>query len=223
MKSYLQRMAEQAVRPQNGIHPMVGSIYAGQGSSGPRQDADSLEREERMLMQPKNPPIESEATRSVSQPASVQWPRERAVESDTSPRSQAQHAAIASAVFTPLVNSVPGEAMPAPSSHDAMDAPPAIQVQAAQAKERPPLDSSSNAGLLLPRAEAPRLVTVEKHYSERVAGIKDEERDSGPIEIHIGRIEVTALPETPRPAPAARPRKSLDLGQYLKRRDGRTG
>ena len=49
------------------------------------------------------------------------------------------------------------------------------------------------------------------------------EREGDKVEIHIGRIEVTAVPpEAPRPA-ATRPRKSLDLGEYLKRRDGRTG
>lgn len=37
------------------------------------------------------------------------------------------------------------------------------------------------------------------------------------IQIHIGRIEVTAVPPAaPRPAPP-KPRKSLDLGEYLKR------
>ena len=41
------------------------------------------------------------------------------------------------------------------------------------------------------------------------------------IEIHIGRIEVTAV--TPAAAAAPRPpqKKSLDLGEYLKGRDGR--
>jgi len=48
------------------------------------------------------------------------------------------------------------------------------------------------------------------------------ERQPDEIQIHIGRIEVTAVPP-PVAAPAARPvRKSQSLDDYLKRRDGRT-
>jgi hypothetical protein len=46
------------------------------------------------------------------------------------------------------------------------------------------------------------------------------ERETDEIQIHIGRIEVTALPPAPvRPAPKPA-HKSLDLGAYLKRRGG---
>jgi hypothetical protein len=42
------------------------------------------------------------------------------------------------------------------------------------------------------------------------------------IHIHIGRIEVTAVPQSvPRPA-APQPRKSVNLAEYLKRRRGGT-
>lgn len=42
------------------------------------------------------------------------------------------------------------------------------------------------------------------------------------IEIHIGRIEVTAAPQAPsRPAPTKPARKTLTLDDYLKRRHGR--
>jgi hypothetical protein len=41
------------------------------------------------------------------------------------------------------------------------------------------------------------------------------------IQIHIGRIEVTAVPQAlPRPAPAP-PSKSINLDEYLKRGRGR--
>jgi len=51
------------------------------------------------------------------------------------------------------------------------------------------------------------------------------ERETGDIQIHIGRIEVTAVPPAPAPArPEARlARKSLNLDEYLKRRNGRAG
>lgn len=50
------------------------------------------------------------------------------------------------------------------------------------------------------------------------------ERLHGPdeIQINIGRIELTAIPQA-TPRPAAPPRKSLNLDEYLKRRNGRNG
>jgi hypothetical protein len=47
-------------------------------------------------------------------------------------------------------------------------------------------------------------------------------RELGEIQIHIGRIEVTAVPQAARPAPAPA-RKALSLDEYLRRRDGRAG
>ena len=48
-------------------------------------------------------------------------------------------------------------------------------------------------------------------------------RDSDEIEIHIGRIEVTAVHPTPlRTAPAKTPRRAPSLDDYLKQRDGRS-
>jgi hypothetical protein len=49
------------------------------------------------------------------------------------------------------------------------------------------------------------------------------EREPDEIQIHIGRIEVTAVPQAvPRPAPPPL-RKSISLNDYLKRGEGRSG
>jgi hypothetical protein len=43
------------------------------------------------------------------------------------------------------------------------------------------------------------------------------------IQIHIGRIEVVAMPPTPAPAASAKPQRwTPSLDEYLRRRDGRT-
>lgn len=47
-------------------------------------------------------------------------------------------------------------------------------------------------------------------------------KGSDEIQIHIGRIEVTALPPAPTRAAAQTPRKGLNLEEYLKRSDRRT-
>jgi len=46
-------------------------------------------------------------------------------------------------------------------------------------------------------------------------------RGSDEIQINIGRIEVTAMPPAARPAPPKS--KSLNLEEYLRRRNGRNG
>jgi hypothetical protein len=51
---------------------------------------------------------------------------------------------------------------------------------------------------------------------------QDRTDATGDIEIHIGRIEVTAAPPAPlRAPPTARQRKAMPLAEYLRRRDGR--
>ncbi len=57
---------------------------------------------------------------------------------------------------------------------------------------------------------------------EAAGGAKPAEREPDEIQIHIGRIEVTATPPAPA-RPAAKPmRKTPTLDDYLKRRHGRT-
>jgi hypothetical protein len=63
-----------------------------------------------------------------------------------------------------------------------------------------------------------------RRQAQSASALSSAPASRGPdeIQINIGRIEVTAVTQAaPRPAPPAR--KSLDLGEYLKRRDGRAG
>src|SRR5215471_573892 len=49
MKGFLQRMAANAVRPQSGIHPLVGSIYGGPTTGKPRGVVEEGLEEEFMV------------------------------------------------------------------------------------------------------------------------------------------------------------------------------
>jgi hypothetical protein len=78
---------------------------------------------------------------------------------------------------------------------------------------------------LTPRAITPTVQRAdEKGNSGRLARhLRSPSREADEIQIHIGRIEVTAVPPAPaRPAPAPN-RKSPSLDEYLKRRPGRAG
>jgi hypothetical protein len=74
--------------------------------------------------------------------------------------------------------------------------------------------------------DAPGLRRVDLGMADRPAGSTRRPRDRLPekddIQIHIGRIEVTAIqPAAPRPPPAEPARRALSLDEYLKRRNGR--
>jgi hypothetical protein len=68
--------------------------------------------------------------------------------------------------------------------------------------------------LTAPRAGQERMETANRD------GESSRERGGEDIQIHIGRIEVIAVPPAPRAA-AATPRHAMSLDDYLKRRDGR--
>jgi len=67
-------------------------------------------------------------------------------------------------------------------------------------------------------AASPAGKTRQADSSRRIA---PPVREPDQIEIHIGRIEVTAVPQLPTPPVAPAPRKSLNLDEYLKRRNRR--
>jgi hypothetical protein len=62
--------------------------------------------------------------------------------------------------------------------------------------------------------------TREKRDDSR-RGVGLPEREPDEIQIHIGRIEVTAVPPAQAPMPARSAPKSASLSDYLKRRDAR--
>jgi hypothetical protein len=228
MKGYLQRMAASAVRPQSGIHPLVGSIYAGRAFANAPRDAaveSGLHEEERWTTSqqlfgeerdaraepdalPSRESAESEAAQRGSKPpANAAARREGRIDAQRAP-------------FRPLLAAAESESSGYDSAADGER-----QTRSGDGLEREDNTSESGFGALLPReSRSPLAVSgVRRARSEAFQHSAPVEREPDRVEIHIGRIEVTAVPqEAPRPAPT-RPRKSLDLGEYLKRRDGRTG
>ena len=219
MKGYLQRMAANAARP-HGIHPLVGSIYAGPAVAERGAAPDSITvTEERMLANSPEPVragkdvrgIKPDPLFKIAQPE--EGIEERAVVRGTEPAS----------LQPPLSKAV--------RVHDGAADTKELNRQYVQHVR---FDDEGNESPhapefhyepLLPREARSPLVTsaVQKVKPERVSRSAPAEREPDKIEIHIGRIEVTAVPqEAPRPA-TARARKSLNLGEYLKRRDGRAG
>ena len=231
MKGYLQRMAASAVRPQSGIHPLVGSIYAGRAFADAPRDATAvagLHEEERWTTsrQPvgeqRDAGIEPDASLLLESATSEVAQRGSEPPANAAARGEGRIDA-QRAPFRPLLAAAEAESDESSRYDSAADGE--RQTLSGDGLEREDSAPESGFGALLPReSRSPLSVSgVRRAKSEAFQHSAPAEREPDRVEIHIGRIEVTAVPqEAPRPAPT-RPRKSLDLGEYLKRRDGRTG
>jgi hypothetical protein len=229
MKGYLQRMATSAVRPQSGIHPLVGSIYAGASADAPRDAAvgSGLHEDERWIRSQQLVGEQGDARVGPdalsSRESAASEAAQRGAESAANAAAR-REGRIGSqrAPFRPLLSAAESES--AESNWDNA-ADRERHVRSGDGLEREDSEPESSFRALLPReSRSPLAVSgVRRAKSETFQHSAPAEREPDRVEIHIGRIEVTAVPqEAPRPAPT-RPRKSLDLGEYLKRRDGRTG
>lgn len=77
---------------------------------------------------------------------------------------------------------------------------------------------------VLPEASKP--ITAGTRKQEKMdwsRSLRQPEREPSEIQIHIGRIEVTAVPPAPARPQVKPASKSLNLDEYLKRRNGRAG
>lgn len=225
MKGYLHRLAAQAVGARGGIHPIVGSVYAGTelGNLRAESDYEPIARDQQETIRPRRIFVEREnpdPRREQSRiPGDVGEPRAARVAAD---ESQGRNPVVPSgAVFEPLVRRIEGDAAFSPIHREvAQTEPSTARTQFAPDKDER-FDMEPRYAPLLPRGVEPAYA-AQPHRNETAPQTANYGREAEGVQIHIERIEVTAVTEPQRP-PAVRTRKSLDLGEYLKRRDGRVG
>jgi hypothetical protein len=230
MSGYLQRMVSSARNPARSIHPTLGSLFSAPIYGAP---LETVQPEENLILSNRPEPTMKPAAEPVPilTPRRVSTPETPRRDADTKPLSEER-------ILEPLV-------VPRP---EATEEPAAafFTTKLAASQTREPDETSSN---LAPELEGvPRYSyrpLIEEDYRPAVAAkifsdsaprafgatgapqrdvpnrIPQPERERDEIEIHIGRIEVTAVPQVAA-RPAAPPaRKSLNLDEYLKRRDRR--
>jgi hypothetical protein len=217
MSGYLQRLVSSARTPVRSIHPMIGSRF----SAPP--DGVSPEVPPMMDQLPvspaeldRKPAPEAPPVRSHGRPAAFEAPRQDAAKRPLErtfeplvplPREAGEPVA---ADFFHRPSAAPGE--PAAGDREvALDHPHQPLVDEATPRSRMAFRNSPAEASRTPRGPRTNLpVRLPQPRPE-----PDE------IEIHIGRIEVTAvLPPPARPA-APPARKSLNLEEYLKRGERR--
>jgi hypothetical protein len=238
MKGYLQRLMRTVTNPAESVHPWAGSIFA----AADRGDFNVVQTEElapataaRQSSEVISPPSARYSQPSV--PTQALPPgagdNSRTSESRVTPiaagftqtRRSADHgpSGSESIIFEPLIGSIerssPDSAATelemAPRQEPETASPPRRRRSLASAEA---ISKPGNARrLAVGSSPAPQAKTEARAVRGRVAG--DQQTDD--IQIHIGRIEVTAIHQPPPAAPKVRS-KEMSLDAYLQRRDGRS-
>ncbi|HKB14331.1 MAG TPA: hypothetical protein VKD69_26880 [Vicinamibacterales bacterium] len=222
MSGYLQRLVNTAAGRADAVHPRIGSIF-----SPPRGDASSPLRfvEESEIVTPAQPgPNRQTSSADVSDaepPRRVTrepvyaplLPAAEAPSRDAAPPETPASRTVLTGGTEPVAVRVLPADEPPRKGHDAATETPIAPEPARLADD--PLRSWTNAnrtgGVAARFAERRR---ISREQTDRTARQPDD------IEIHIGRIEVVAVPPAaPRPQKAAD--RSLNLDEYLSRRDRR--
>jgi hypothetical protein len=218
MKGFLQRLAAGTIRPERTVHPFVGAIFQG-----------GVKREQ------------IEETRWPSGPTelleTVEGHGEGNETKDHAPKGEPT---INVPEGMPLVDRVASAEPPGvelPIKRKAGEEVPTARVQKSRRKEdeangppnvepfvlRPLVmgvwpqskGEDQNSGVAEPTLGASQVATRAKAaLPEREAPIED-------IQIHIGRIEVIAVPPQAQRASAVPGRKGMSLDDYLRQRNGR--
>jgi hypothetical protein len=251
MSGYLQRLASQAVKPQANVRPLVNPFTAPAAATVRLQPLDDGPLEETVytsIDQSKRIPKGTETPPGMSGPESnksvTQNVRDRVVR-ESEDRSPFQPLLSAAEELSPAR---PDHAAKAPplgqeSSREESNSDNALHggsleivvAEGAQARAGRDLTRGSIVRRQTPRGEG--AVREVLPHEVRIlepspAGRADTphlprksmaaSRGADEIQINIGRIEVTAMPQAaPRPTPPVR--KSINLDEYLKPRHGRNG
>jgi len=225
VKEYLQRLASSARSGETMIHPVVGSLYSGSKyESAPRP----FEEEQVTWISPE-PRTQSAQLREVPIHESNVKP-----EPDFAAAKPKAAAVTQSEVEEPGVEaaSVSGEAGPATeppgprAKQEPVEArePHLMPAKEAQPKEiyRPLIVKSvvekpGSQGIMSRGSQPVRAGKAARPKPQDPAGTGEREHERDEIQVHIGRIEVTAATQPPAPRPAKPVRKALNLDEYLRR------
>jgi hypothetical protein len=217
MSGFLQRLAAGAINPARSIHPVVGSVFSpADKSTGAGRGLESSSTQ--VIATGPTAPA-STAAAGLVMSLSSKMPLAENFAGTAAP-VQSEPAPVLDAVRV----STPREAADAslhPSEHR-LTQTPALQSRDLGAARQPPL--------LLPRGPADavdaRRQAAERRTALPVAASRpparsaarpDAQREPDEIQIHIGRIEVTAMPPPVAPRAVKAQRRGLSLDEYLKR------
>jgi hypothetical protein len=245
VSGYLRRLVTSAMRPKRAIHPVVGSVHAvprssaevasvtleeiaesawpGESHHAVRAHVDDVEAsllaqssgqtgssrvEDELAVgdRPRNRDPRSTSGSSVHEPREISIRRDLESDSETSVRLSLRERKATSSESIEITKFVDTPLVPTWASGRDVGDPLASGAIHPSTVPAP--------GQLRPHASASRSPARPAQLAD--AGQKPDE-----IQIHIGRIEVTAVPPPAPARPAAKPeRRSVNLNEYLKQRRG---
>lgn len=223
MSGYLQRLVRSVTQPAETVHPVVGSMFS------------ASQRVTEQEMRPANEDILSRSSSAEQQSESTASQPKRALEADYAsillpphPQAAAERKPVSPEErfsFQPLMPTPPSEDSPTTNRTQDRNAVERIT----QSTEPTEKFSPSSAAALPARS---KLSPVSSQTLNPVGGIPTRQTRSSfdrvehrtaqapeEIQIHIGRIEVTAVQQAPARAPLKPARKRESLDDYLRRRD----
>lgn len=244
MSNFLQRVAAAAIQPPARLHPILGSIFASSTLRSPKDFSrteveiatqtlaphrhepvadpsfDASDRTGRDRLSPATAPEDFSQTNSPRS-FNADPPLLPDFNSISEPRTPTPVHPLSEA-SAPTINAATPTAVHLSTSHDAEIA--AIQQPASKPSPYQPLIAAmqQTAPRLHPHEPFTALAAIRASRIEAARRTQPAQREPDEVYIHIGRIEVAAVPQqTARPAATAA-RRSINLSDYLAR-NGRSG
>jgi len=204
--------------PAQTVHPRVGSVF-----SVPNVRMDQEETDQNTVMNsPAAPDSDTEDSRVVSEQQKPQGSPFRQEETEKAP----SHKIVPSSQPNPTLESQPTcltfQPLVAPTTREpistASQPGPSTRDDENKPATPPAVIHVRTTPMALPPLLRPTIAQSQRKpdVSNRSQSEPDE------IQIHIGRIEVSAISPAAAPTAAKTPRKSSSLDDYLRRRDRRT-
>jgi hypothetical protein len=216
MSGYLQRLVRTVAQPADSVHPRTGSIFSPHRNE-PAPPLHGWEETETVaLSQPQ--PTAAATSSDVDVPESPRTGQPKSVQVPLLPKTVLSESPGPTMQPAQLMHSAP---LPGRGSEHAPDRTAPTTSVNPKVPPRPAADHAYRA-LMKPIGvtEARKDFAVSRDMRPQ-RHVEKVERQPDEIQIHIGRIEVTAVPPAPRASKMPDPGPSLDA--YLKRREGRAG
>jgi hypothetical protein len=246
MNGYLQRMTLSAMNPGGSIHPVVGSVFS---AAKYDRTPDTFPGDEEISSpdHPESPTIRSPEAAQVLQATEappglsvspilplqtpIGSPEQARQHQDPKPLSQEQSSLRRPATKFQEQEADKSESLSVRVDHEAELLVEPLEPQ--RQRRNHGVDIKGVYSPLVPEAVGgtaspgnfcalPNTVASATGKNQRdVSRQKPSAQEPDEIQIHIGRIEVTAVPPAPARPEAKPAARSVSLAEYLKRRDGR--
>ena len=210
MSGYLQRLVQTAAQPVQAVHPLAGSIFA----PNHENQSSGRESEESVIADPPKTPVDATSRHQ-------DWPEQKPRRDTTPPLPYRYIAPIRTA--TPFPTEDTSNVSHSRQEQFVQSPRAAVPMEDAEQPPTPVFPKTEFHPLMPTEARPVEPQAAHPPFQQEARPARDSRlpagsaRESDDIQIHIGRIEVTAV-HPPAPRTAKTPDRGLSLDSYLNRR-----